>query len=81
MVLGRRDNFAWITGGRAIEVPWYGSAEKCIEELASGKTFVSDTGIAGCANVQKLYEEAGYPDEWKKHHQGGQEEMWKHHMM
>ena len=23
------------------------------------------------ANVQKLYEEAGYSDEWKMHHQGG----------
>ena len=96
VVLGRRDNFAWITGGgqnhvlsstengvayyvvtmndifliadcsdlarmakeqnplgaRAIEVPWYASVEKHIEELTCGRRFVSDTGLAGLENVQ-----------------------------
>ena len=96
VVLGRRDNFTWITGGsknhvlsstengvayyiitqddimliadcsdlarmdkeqnplgaKAIEVPWYESVENQIKEVAFGKNFVSDTGIAGFANVQ-----------------------------
>lgn len=96
VVLGRRDNYTWVSGGaknhvtsntevgvayyvvgqneiklvadssdlprmskeqnpleaEPVLVPWYESVEAVIAGLAEGHTYVSDTGIAGLANVQ-----------------------------
>ena len=96
VILSRRDNFTWISGGaknavctnaevgighyvvsredvklladssdaprmakeqnpleaETILVPWYTSMEEYMQKMTEGKTYVSDTGIAGTKNVQ-----------------------------
>ena len=97
VVLSRRDNFTWVSGGaknavctntevgighyvidaegirlladssdaprmgkeqnplegETILVPWYTSMDDYIGKMAEGKTYASDTGIAGTKNVQE----------------------------
>lgn len=97
VILGRRDNYTWVSGGaknhvlcgteygvayyviskdniklvadssdlprmraeqdplgaEAALVPWYESLEEYMRRLVQGKTYVSDTGIAGTENVQE----------------------------
>lgn len=40
-------------GAEPVLVPWYMSMEERLKETAQGKKYVSDTGIAGTANVQE----------------------------